>query len=214
MISRKFTFQDNFLLAAAFTLLVAIVCYIFVGKPLFAKIEDARREQSAVEDELEIQKHMAERKDSMNLQMEQKPQKGKGELGAYNNLTCEMKELGEILAEAKSYEFHFSQEEFSGNIVRRDILVSFQTDSYEQAREILEAVENGKYRCLVKAIDLTKEQEIVYGNLLVTYYETAEEEYKVVMDGGLESQDDREDEDGRRREDEDSRGGLAGDDWK
>ena len=113
MISRKFTFQDNFLLAAAFTLLVAIVCYIFVGKPLFAKIEDARREQSAVEDELEIQKHMAERKDSMNLQMEQKPQKGKGELGAYNNLTCEMKELGEILAEAKSYEFQF----FSGRIL-------------------------------------------------------------------------------------------------
>lgn len=198
MISRKFTFQDNLLLAAAFVLLVAMFCYIFAGKPLYAEIEDARREQSAVEDELEIQKHMAERKDSMNLQMEQKPQKGKGELGAYNNLTCEMKELGQILAGAKAYEFHFSQEEFSGNIVRRDILVSYQTDSYEQAREILEAVENGKYSCLVKEVDLTKGtekkegtdgQEIIYGNLLVTYYETAEEY-------------------------EDSRGGLAGDDWE
>lgn len=196
MISRKFTFQDNLLLAAAFVLLVAMFCYIFVGKPLYAEIEDARREQSAMEDELEIQKHMAERKDSMNLQMEQKPQKGKGELGAYNNLTCEMEELGQILAGAKAYEFHFSQEEFSGNIVRRDILVSYQTDSYEQAREILEAVENGKYCCLVKEVDLTKGtekreetdgQEIIYGNLLVTYYEMAEEY-------------------------EDSRGGLVGDD--
>lgn len=198
MIGRKFTFQDNLLLAAAFVLLVAMFCYIFVGKPLYAEIEDAGQEQLAVEDELEIQKHMAERKDSMNLQMEQKPQKGKGELGAYNNLTCEMKELGQILAGAKAYEFHFSQEEFSGNIVRRDILVSFQTDSYEQAREILEAVENGKYSCLVKEVDLakgaekreeTEGQEIIYGNLLITYYEMAEEY-------------------------EDSRGGLAGDDWK
>lgn len=186
MINRRFTFQDNLFLAVVTMLLIAGFCYLFAGKPLYGRIREVRREMAEVEDELEIQRYMAKRKENMIREMEEEAEKGNGKPASYGNLIGEMDELGVILSEARAYDISISREEVSGDTVRREIAVSYQADSYRQARKILEAIENGTYCCLVKDADFVRKTEsgIIYGSLLVTYYEPA------VTDGQGKTQDD------------------------
>ena len=178
--------EDLFLLILSL-LLVAGLLWVFVRRPVYAQLQTIRTRQAAAEDELEIQRYMAQRKESMKSQMENEPRKKKGQLGSYNNLPREIEQLSQILAAAGSYDLTFSEEEMAEDMVYRDIFISYEAASYEQAQAIIEEIENGAYCCLIKDVELTRGtdsedgaegREMVYGNLQVTYYETVDVEKK------------------------------------
>ena len=158
--------EDLFLLILSL-LLVAGLLWVFVRRPVYAQLQTIRTRQAAAEDEL--------------------PRKKKGQLGSYNNLPREIEQLSRILAAAGSYDLTFSEEEMAEDMVYRDIFISYEAASYEQAQAIIEEIENGAYCCLIKDVELTRGtdsedgaegREMVYGNLQVTYYETVDVEKK------------------------------------
>lgn len=185
-------------------LLIMVFCYICVKRPLCQELEDIRGQLASVEDRLEIQRHMAERKEIMENLLEQEPEKGGCQTGTYDNMASEIKELSQVLSAAKAYDMNVFPEELSELIARRDILISYRTDSYKEAWDILESIENTGYFCIVKEVELvtgagagegneTGSSESVYGKLLVTYYETLDRERRLEEDGvgedGLEGWD-------------------------
>ncbi len=185
MINRRIRFQDNLFLAMLLILLAACFGYFCVRKPFCAKLATLQRQQAAIEDELELQRYMAQRKETMEDQMNQEPGKGNGQLGTYQNMTNEINQLGQILSAATSYDLDMLPEEVSEDIVRREIAISCQTDSYGQAWDILKAIEDGEYRCIIEDVELirkvdeageTEGGESVFVNVLVTYFEVADGE--------------------------------------
>lgn len=193
MINRKFTFWDNLFLLCFLLLLIIAFCYICVKRPLCQEFEDIRGQLVSAEDRLEIQRHVAERKEIMENLLKQELEKGGCQPGAYDNMASEIKELSQVLSAAKAYDINVFPEELSDLIARRDILISYRTDSYGEARDILESIENTGYFCIVKEVELvtgagneTGSSESVYGKLLVTYYETLDRESRLEEDGAGE----------------------------
>lgn len=179
--NRKFTVRENLLLRFFVVLLLFGAYYYTILEPLYLDIGREEQMRVAVEDELEIQHYMSEKKEAMLAQLESEPEDGNGELGVYNNLSNEIKELDKILAGTQSYNLSFSQAELTNNIVRRNIFISYETRTYHQACDILEAIENSRYQCVIKDVRLSIENngtpefagaEIVRGNLVVTFFET------------------------------------------
>jgi len=179
--NRNFTLRENLLLRFFVATLLFGAYYYVILKPLYLDIDREEQKRIAVEDELEIQRYMSGKKEAMLAQLDSGLEYGNGELGVYNNLSNEIKELDKILAGTQSYNLSFSQAEVTDNIVRRNIFISYETRTYNQACDILEAIENSRYQCLIKDVRLSVENggtsefvgaESVRGNVMVTFYET------------------------------------------
>lgn len=182
MLNRKFTEKENRMLLVCICLMLAAFYYLLAAKPIQAQISRNQQEQTALEDELAIEVYKAEKKTQMLERMGQESEKSRGMLCPYNNLKAEMQELEQILAASDTYEIQISPVTFSGSIVQREVLVSFQTDTYDKACEIVSAVEYGSFRCLIKEVHLSAEDgeegQKVSVNVLVTYYEKAEDGFE------------------------------------
>lgn len=183
MLNRKFTKRENLLLLLFTAMLLAVGYYYFVAKPVRSSIEACRMEQAALDDELSLQIMKAAKKKKMLDDMEGNPPKTQGEIVPYNNLKQEMNELYDILTDASSYSLSFSEAVATGNIVRRNINISFQTETYEKASSILEQMKNSRFRSLIRDVSLVtgtgrnstsglSQAELVSANVRITYYET------------------------------------------
>lgn len=58
------------------------------------------------------------------------------------------------MAEANSYNIDFSNAEFAGTLVRRNVSISFTTDTYAAAQTVLEKLIDCKYSCLVTDVTI------------------------------------------------------------
>lgn len=183
MLNRKFTERENLLLLLFTAMLLAVGYYYFVAKPVRSSIEACRMEQAALDDELSLQIMKAAKKKKMLDDMEGNPPKTQGEIVPYNNLKQEMNELYDILTDASSYSLSFSEAVATGNIVRRNINISFQTETYEKASSILEQMKNSRFRSLIRDVSLVtgtgrnstrglSQAELVSASVRITYYET------------------------------------------
>lgn len=183
MLNRKFTLQEHLLLGFLGALIFAGLYHYIVIRPLHHEIDRNRQEEITIEDQLEIQRYMFEKKGDMLKQLESGLGGSNGELGIYSNLKNEIKELDQVLEGALSYDLRFSQAEVSKDMVQRNVFISYETHTYGQACDILEGIEQGTYQCIIKDVSFSRnhggeqktEEEIICGNVLVTFYETTVE---------------------------------------
>lgn len=183
MLNRKFTMRENIFLVALAVLFLGLFYYLAVAKPVFAETARCVAEQGSIEEELSVELMMAAKKKQMLEAMEKTPSTAKGDIYAYNNLKNEMTELYGILSGTVSYNIGFSEARALGTIVRRDISVSFQTDSYAGAEAVLEQMENSRYRSMIKDVELSSgtgrgqsagmsKADTVNVSVVITFYET------------------------------------------
>ena len=136
-----------------------------------------------MEEDLELQMMKATRKKKMVDELENAPEKQQGELLPYNNIKNEITDLYEALSPAATYNLSFSEAVASGNIVRRDISISFQTENYQKVRSILEQMHSSPYRCILKDLSISVNKsrgeaggmsaaELINVNVNITFYET------------------------------------------
>ena len=114
--------------------------------------------------------------------LSQKEGEEKGILADYNNLQMEIQELHTILAPALSYHMSFEEPARDQGLVRRDVWLDFTVESYGKAGKILEQLQQGRYRCILKEVELSVREGGFYqggaleGNVLLTFYEHMEEQ--------------------------------------
>ena len=183
MMNRKFTAREAWLLLLLSVMLLALFYYLALYRPVNLEVERCAALQVTVEEDLELQMMKAARKKKMVDELENAPEKQQGELLPYNNIKNEITDLYEALSPAATYNLSFSEAVASGNIVRRDISISFQADTYQKVRSILEQMHSSPYRCILKDLSISVNKsrgeaggmsaaELINVNVNITFYET------------------------------------------
>ena len=183
MMNRKFTAREAWLLLLLSVMLLALFYYLALYRPVNLEVERCAALQVPVEEDLELQMMKATRKKKMVDELENAPEKQQGELLPYNNIKNEITDLYEALSPAATYNLSFSEAVASGNIVRRDISISFQADTYQKVRSILEQMHSSPYRCILKDLSISVNKsrgeaggmsaaELINVNVNITFYET------------------------------------------
>ena len=183
MMNRKFTAREAWLLLLLSVMLLALFYYLALYRPVNLEVERCAALQVPVEEDLELQMMKAARKKKMVDELENAPEKQQGELLPYNNIKNEITDLYEALSPAATYNLSFSEAVASGNIVRRDISISFQADTYQKVRSILEQMHSSPYRCILKDLSISVNKsrgeaggmsaaELINVNVNITFYET------------------------------------------
>ena len=93
------------------------------------------------------------------------------ELPPYDNSRNVMNSLSVILANATQYDVSFSGVSEDDGIVRRDITLSYNCNSYDAAKAILTQIYDGDYRCLIKDLHITQSSGVWNVNVQITYFE-------------------------------------------
>ncbi len=96
----------------------------------------------------------------------------------YDNSGRLMRELYRVLAEASEYSLDFSGDTSrEGYIVLRPVTLSFQTETYAQARAIIDALSGSENLNQISDLsirrDQGKERSAVQTDLVITYFEVA-----------------------------------------
>lgn len=183
MMNRKFTAREAWLLLLLSVMLLALFYYLALYRPVNLEVERCAALQVPVEEDLELQMMKATRKKKMVDELENAPEKQQGELLPYNNIKNEITDLYEALSPAATYNLSFSEAVASGNIVRRDISISFQAENYQKVRSILEKMHSSPYRCILKDLSISVNKsrgeaggmsaaELINVNVNITFYET------------------------------------------
>lgn len=183
MMNRKFTAREAWLLLLLSVMLLALFYYLALYRPVNLEVERCAALQVPVEEDLELQMMKAARKKKMVDELENAPEKQQGELLPYNNIKNEITDLYEALSPAATYNLSFSEAVASGNIVRRDISISFQAENYQKVRSILEQMHSSPYRCILKDLSISVNKsrgeaggmsaaELINVNVNITFYET------------------------------------------
>lgn len=74
----------------------------------------------------------------------------------YDNLANVMAQLSSALSASSGYTLTFDAVDASGAMVSRGVKVAFTCDSYDQAKSIIEALQNGPYSCSIDSLSFAQ----------------------------------------------------------
>lgn len=173
--NRRLTLQQNIALVVISIILLGVLYYFAVWETTSKTMETY--DVTQLEDQLLTVQVKAQRMLQMEKVNEENADRTTGLVAGYNNLQNEIVELNRILGNADSYQINFEDATVDGGTVRRNISISFASSSYDRAKEILQLLQNGKYKCLLRNIQMTamdsglEQTSQVRVSLSVTFYE-------------------------------------------
>ena len=175
--SRDFTRREKVTLFGLLILLIAILYFQCVDRPVRTSINAARAEAQEIETEMSIV--AAKVRQLTKMQNELDDVKGSGVLSrmeSYNNSSAEISFLYDILAETQQYNIEFSDITRNGDQIRRNFTLKFRTRDYDAMRNVITRLCASEYRCLVDEIrcqrTINERESYVTANVTATFYET------------------------------------------
>ena len=177
--SRDFTRFEKILLLVLSILLIGLLYYQFVDKPVRKATASAKEESAMIETELAIVSARATHLGKLQKEMNEISAAGGGRISrmeSYNNSRAEIALLNDILSDTLNYTISFADVTRSNDQIRRNFTLEFRTTDYYSMRKIIERLCNSEYRCLVDEIrcKMTKndKESYVTAKLNATFYET------------------------------------------
>lgn len=173
--SRKFTAREKIFLLVCSFMFLSIFYYQVVWKSTSKTMESYNT--ITLEDELLAIQTKAQRMLQMEKTIEEHSGQVKGLVADYNNLENEIIELNKVLKEARSYQLDFEDPTTDGSIVRRNINITFQAKSYEAGKKIIQSLQDFRYKCLLRDINISALEDSlqttkqVNVSLKATFYE-------------------------------------------
>ena len=181
MMSRSFTKREKILLLVLCVLLLGILYYQFVYKTTVAMID--KYDTADLETDLQIEQTKAINIKNMEKEINANKSGSGGVVASYNNIKNELAALNDIFAAASSYNLDFGQAVQDGDAVRREVNVTFTAANYSQAKAIIKAIHDCRYRCLIRSMSVSAADTEVSATMDVTFFETM---YNANSNGGLE----------------------------
>lgn len=155
----EMTVREKVMMGILGVLVLFCVYYFVFLLPTTEKIEHYKSETVLLEDQILMadakaakMKQMQEELDAI-LADEANALKG---LPAYDNSYHVMNALSETLKKSQQYNVSFSNVDIKESTVRRNINLSYNCNSYENAKGILTSIYEGEYRCLFKDLFISK----------------------------------------------------------
>ncbi len=183
MLKREFTFKEKILILVAAILALGLIYYNFVYK--YFQNQLTFYDTATLEDELLVEQSKATKIAQMRQIIEESRGRVKGDLSVYNNQSNEIIEMGNIFDEdAYNVSVNWSDPVLNGTIIRRDVNITFSTNSYDNFKNVLRKMSEMKYRCLIRNVTLAdgrnndssgiRDSEELNASISVTFFETSE----------------------------------------
>ncbi len=181
MLNHEFTLREKLLLLLCAVIGLGIFYYEIAYKDFRNSLNMYNMEN--LQNEIIISQAQLARKQTMERYLQEHKDDVRGELAEYNNQAAEINELGWILFPAEDISISWSDPTLTDKTVRRNANVSFAVSSgYDSVINIIEGIDNCRYRCIISNIGITSEHNTVLEdssrirvNLTVTFFETVNE---------------------------------------
>ena len=172
--SRDFTRKEKILLLVLALILVGLVYYQFVDKPVRRSIAESKAECEAIETELAVAQTKAQHLQKLESELnDMKSGETISYMASYNNSREEVALLNDILSNTKEYTINFADVTRSKDQIRRNFTLQFQTRDYDAAQDIMTRLLQGENRCLVGDMKCSVDKDgVVIVDALATFYET------------------------------------------
>lgn len=151
--SRSFTNTEKILIALLALVLIALVYYQFVQRPVHEAVDKYNAEAQSLEIEIDSAQQRAEKLHNLQNSMDELEAQGKmSYMGSYNHSKPEVRFLNDLLADTLTYSINFTNVTRSGSQIRRSFKLQYSTGGFRKARDILENLQKCENRCLVSDI--------------------------------------------------------------
>lgn len=154
---RKLTAREKVLLSILGVLLVGVLYYLLFYVPMTNRTKDLQSEIADLESQIATSQARGQKMQHMEAELKTIFEKNPNPpaLARYDNSNALMSQLNAILAAASSYNLTFAAVDTSTPVISRGINLTFTAESYFTARSILDQIQNGKYRCLIRDLSVT-----------------------------------------------------------
>lgn len=136
---KKLTKREKVLLAVLLVIIVVVAWYKLVYEPINGKIEKFNQDLKSEQTELTVLTPKIKLKKEMQEAVEKiKADPSAEKIPAYDNSKELMVALNKIMSTAKSYSIDFGEADRDDYIFIHKILLTYTTDTYKQARKIID----------------------------------------------------------------------------
>ena len=153
LLSRDFTTGEKVLILVLVVVLLALGYYKFVFEPSETAIMNAESEKSALNIELAAVNKRVETLEKMKSDLDSIEEMGGASImGSYNNSRAELDLINDVFRGVESYTVTVSGVTRSGDQIRRNFALTFDTPDLGTAERIISALSASPFRCLVNDI--------------------------------------------------------------
>lgn len=127
--------------------------FFFVDRPVRTGIREADEERTGIESRLSLLKARAENVSGVSDEVGNLAASGQQSwMPSYNSEEAELDMLHTLLdSRTSDYQLSFENVTRDGNQIRRGCSLSFTTDSYQTAKDIIYRLNHGQFRCLISS---------------------------------------------------------------
>lgn len=177
---RAFTGREKVLLAVFILLLLFVGYFKLILEPINNKVAQYQIDAAAEQDIMIAEADTLAEKKRMEKELEEiRASKDFKEIPDYDNIRDVIKEMDVILqSNSADYSLYFKELVEADNVVRRTILMDYKTDTYQQARTIINALHGSRYPNQISDLsyayldgDSGSQGQSVEVKLTVTFYE-------------------------------------------
>ncbi len=182
MMSKALSTREKWLLLVLAVLLVVAVYYLFVIRPTSEVIAASKEQIATIDDNLIVEEAMAKRINDMKAELStvDRGNPRYAETPDYDNIQNVLDELSRVFPASSEPKINFSNLTFNEqSVALREIQISFVAGSYSSAKQIIQTLYSGPYRCDINRITIRPTEsngsnivnEPVTASVSVIYYE-------------------------------------------
>lgn len=154
---RQLTARELILLGLLLVLALVGGYVMLYYMPMTAELERLEKEEASCEDQMAVVQIQAEDKRRMERELEEifAAEPDPLSIAPYDNLQPVMFELNGILQSTPEYSLSFGTVDTEEPIIRRQIMLSYTSGSYEAAKEVLQRLHDSAYRCMLDSVSIS-----------------------------------------------------------
>ena len=150
LMTREFSLRSKVLLIILCIILVVLVYFQFVDRPVRDEIERAQMEKENLEIELTVAQAKAAQLEKMKNEIDRLLADGTVKLmSSYNNSKEELETLNKVLSSTLQYSVAFSNVTREGDQIRRNFSLQFTTRDYNTMARVISQLAESDCRCLI-----------------------------------------------------------------
>ncbi|MBQ3295277.1 MAG: hypothetical protein IJH00_02170 [Erysipelotrichaceae bacterium] len=180
MLKRGLTLREKILLLVCILIGLGIFYYQVIYKSFQNSME--AYDISNIQNQTVILQAQVARKKTMQQYLVDHKDDTYGELAMYNNLSKEIGELARIFEGIDNLSISWSDPTLLNKTVRRNANVSFSVVGYQKVVDLVKAIKNCKYRCLISDLSISTNRDRVLDDnstvsvrIVITFFEMVDD---------------------------------------
>lgn len=170
MLKREFSRREKILLAVFAFLLLFLLYYFLVDKPVRLTMEDAQIRLDEAESQIAVDGLLVAQMHEMQAALDAMDKDKTSAVPDYENERQVVELLNKAMLMAGAFDINFRAVELGDSIVARPIDISFKCTDYSTAERIMKTLHDGPYFCEISVVDIEDADEPVVGEYVSLKY--------------------------------------------